>query len=87
MHQHAYFPYGLSLWRCAVRYALLAFFRDSPVVAQKNKMAWVASSRGHTYYRRGRSTANGLSSVNVIYFSTELEAERAGYHRSTSRGC
>ena len=68
-----------------MRYALFAFLRDSPVVAQKG-MAWVATSRGHIYYRRGCSTANRLPSANLIYFRTEQEAQRAGYHRSTSRG-
>ncbi len=60
---------------------------DSTAVAPTNSTAWVASSRGHTYYRRGCSTANRLSPANVIYFRTEEEAQRAGYHRSTSRGC
>jgi len=60
---------------------------DSTAVAQRDSMAWVASSRGHTYYRRGCSTANRLSTANLIYFRTEQEAQRAGYHRSTSRGC
>ena len=60
---------------------------DSTAVAQKDSMAWVASSRGHTYYRRGCSTANRLSPGNLIYFRTEEEGQRAGYRRSTSRGC
>jgi len=60
---------------------------ESAAVAQNDSMAWVASSRGHTYYRRGCSTANSLSPTNLIYFRTEEEAQRAGYHRSTSRGC
>ena len=59
---------------------------DSTAVAQEG-MAWVASSRGHTYYQRGCSTANRLSRTNLIYFRTEEEAQRAGYRRSTSRGC
>src|SRR5712692_7988765 len=60
---------------------------DSTAVAQTDSVAWVASSRGHTYYRRGCSTANRLSRANLIYFHTEEEAQRVGYHRSTSRGC
>lgn len=60
---------------------------DSTAVARRDSMMWVASSRGHTYYRRGCSTANHLSRANRIYFRTEEEAQRAGYHRSTSRGC
>jgi len=60
---------------------------DSAAVVPKDGKAWVASSRGHTYYRRGCSTANRLSSANLIYFQTEEEAQRAGYNRSRSRGC
>ncbi len=60
---------------------------DSTAVAPTNNMAWVASSRGHTYYRPGCSTANRLSPANLIYFRTEEEAQQAGYRRSTSRGC
>ena len=60
---------------------------DSTAIAPKDGAAWVASSRGHTYYRRGCSTANRLSPGNLIFFRTEEEAQRAGYRRSTSRGC
>ena len=60
---------------------------DSSAVAPTTEMAWVASSRGHTYYRRGCSTANRLSPGNLIYFRTEEEAQRAGYRRSRSHGC
>ena len=60
---------------------------DSTAVTPTNAMTWVASSRGHTYYRRGCSTANRLSPANLIYFRTEEEAQQAGYRRSTSRGC
>jgi hypothetical protein len=69
-----------------MEYALFAFHRDSPVLARKG-MAWVAATRGHIYYRRGCSAANRLSSVDLIYFRTERDAQRAGYHRSTARGC
>ena len=41
---------------------------DSTAVAPTTNMAWVASSRGHTYYRRGCSTGNRLSAANLIYF-------------------
>ena len=60
---------------------------DSTTAVPKDASAWVASSRGHTYYRRGCSTANRLSPANLIYFRTEEEAQQAGYRRSTSRGC
>jgi len=59
----------------------------APAVAQNDSIPWVASSQGHTYYRRGCSTANRLSSANLVYFRTEEEAQQAGYRRSTSRGC
>ncbi len=48
---------------------------------------WVASSRGHVYYKRGCSNANRLALQNRIYFRTEDQAQRAGYRRSASRGC
>ena len=60
---------------------------DSTAVAPADSMAWVASSRGHSYYRRGCTTAKRLSPANLIYFHTEEEAQRAGYRRSASRGC
>ena len=60
---------------------------DSAAVAPDQNMAWVASSRGHTYYRHGCSSATSLSPANLIYFRTEEEAQRAGYRRSTSKGC
>ena len=50
-------------------------------------MAWVASSRGEVYYRRGCSNANRLAPENRVYFRTEEEAKRAGYRRSGSPGC
>ena len=56
-------------------------------VAPTSGMAWVASSRGHTYYRRGCSTAKRLAAANLVYFPTEEDAHQAGYRRSTSRGC
>src|SRR5207248_200309 len=49
--------------------------------------AWVASSRGHAYYKHGRSGANRLTPSNRVHFRTEEEAQRAGYRRSTPRGC
>lgn len=52
-----------------------------------DSLLWVASSRGHVYYRRGCSGANELAPANRIYFRTEGEAQQAGYRRSTARGC
>jgi hypothetical protein len=48
---------------------------------------WIASSRGQVYYKRGCSNANRLAPEGRIYFHTEEAAQRAGYRRSTSRGC
>ncbi|MGH8542112.1 MAG: hypothetical protein ACREX3_00355 [Gammaproteobacteria bacterium] len=52
-----------------------------------DSLRWVASSRGQVYYKRGCSSANRLAPQNRIYFRSEAEAQRAGYRRSTSRGC
>jgi hypothetical protein len=66
---------------------------STPVAAESvradpgNGMAWVASSRGEVYYRRGCSNANRLVAENRVYFRTEEEAKRAGYRRSGSPGC
>ena len=49
--------------------------------------AWVASSRGSTYYRNGCSGGRRLSPENRIYFATEEQAQRAGYRRSRTDGC
>jgi len=59
----------------------------SAAVAPANGMAWVASSRGRTYYRRGCRRANRLALANLIFFRTKEEAEQAGYRRSTSSRC
>ena len=50
-------------------------------------MAWVASSRGEVYYRRGCANASRLVPENRVYFRTEEDAKRAGYRRSGSPGC
>ena len=52
-----------------------------------DSLPWVASSMGEVYYKRGCSNANRLAPANRIYFRTEEQARRAGYRRSTSRGC
>ena|ERR1017187_9883482 len=49
--------------------------------------AWIASNRGTTYYRSGCSGANKLSPSNRIAFKSEEEAQKAGYHRSKTKGC
>lgn len=55
--------------------------------AADSSAPWVASSSGHTYYRRGCSTADRLAPQNLIYLKSEDEAQRAGYSRSRTRGC
>lgn len=49
--------------------------------------AWVASSRGSMYYRRGCKGAGDLAPQNLIYFRSEEAAQRAGYRRSVQKGC
>jgi hypothetical protein len=49
--------------------------------------AWIASSRGHTYYKVGCAGANKLAAGNRLYFKSEDEAKKAGYVRSSQRGC
>lgn len=56
-------------------------------VQSADSLLWVASSRGQVYYRRGCTNASRLAPENRIYFRTEEAAQRAGYRRSTSRGC
>src|SRR5687767_14169548 len=51
-----------------------------------SEAAWVASSRGSTYYRNGCSGGNKLSPANRIYFATAEAAEAAGFRRSRTRG-
>ena len=55
--------------------------------AAPDRLPWVASSRGQTYYLRGCNAASRLAPGNRIYFRTEEEAEQAGYTRSESEGC
>ena len=61
--------------------------QGSPAAPSIKSMPWVASSRGQTYYKRGCSGANKLAPANRIYFRSEADAQRAGYRRSTARGC
>lgn len=48
---------------------------------------FVASRAGRVYYRAECNAARRLAPENVISFSTEQEAQQAGYRRSTSAGC
>jgi len=47
-------------------------------------MKYVASSRGKNYYALSCSGVKTLSEANKIYFSTTIEAEKAGYKKSSS---
>ena len=60
---------------------------DTAPAEPGDDLAWVASSRGEVYYRRGCGNANRLAPPNRVYFRTEEEAKRAGYRRSGSPGC
>ncbi len=46
--------------------------------------AFVASKRGKKYYATDCAAAKSLSDANKIYFTTEADAENAGYQKSTS---
>ncbi|MFZ2414566.1 MAG: hypothetical protein WAW33_00990 [Minisyncoccia bacterium] len=46
--------------------------------------AYVASSKGKMYYPVNCGAANNLKQENRIYFQTAIEAETAGYKRSTA---
>jgi flagellar basal body-associated protein FliL len=46
--------------------------------------AYVASSKGKMYYPVNCGAANNLKQENRIYFQTAIEAEAAGYKRSTA---
>lgn len=46
--------------------------------------AYVASSKGKMYYPVSCGAANNLKQENRIYFQTAIEAETAGYKRSTA---
>ena len=48
---------------------------------------WVASKAGTTYYRAGCSGTVNLAVKNLIYFTTEAAAKKAGYTRSKADGC
>lgn len=48
---------------------------------------WVASSRGKTYYMAGCAGAKQLAPATRIGFKSEEDAKKAGYRRSTQKGC
>lgn len=48
---------------------------------------WVASTKGHVYYRRDCQAAQRLAVANRRYFHNISEAEAAGYRRSKSEDC
>ena len=60
---------------------------DSGPAEPGDDKAWVASSRGEVYYRRGCGSANRLAADHRVFFRSEEEAKRAGYRRSGSPGC
>ncbi len=49
-----------------------------------NSGRYVASSRGKKYYPEDCSAAKSLSSSNLIYFTSQEEAEANGYSKSAS---
>ena len=61
--------------------------KSEPSTTDTASGSWVASTRGHTYYRVGCSGAAKLSPANRIYFKTEADAKRAGLTPSAQKGC
>ena len=56
--------------------------QDAPADA-----AFLASSRGQVYYPRACDAWRDLPRANLVGFSSEAEAQRAGYRRTTNRRC
>lgn len=46
--------------------------------------SFVASNKGSKYYPIGCSAASSLKEDNKVYFSSEMEAQKAGYTKSIS---
>jgi hypothetical protein len=59
---------------------------SKPIVGSTSSIdkAFVASKIGHKYYPINCSAGKSIKSENKIYFTTEAEAETAGYTKSTS---
>ena len=56
-------------------------------VSAVNSGQWVASKKGHTYYRTGCKGSAQLAVKSLVYFKSEDDARRAGYTRSRAKGC
>ena len=50
---------------------------------QPQEKGYVASKNGKMYYTKGCSGANRIKPENEVWFSTELEAEKSGYTKSS----
>lgn len=61
--------------------------KDTMTKSATTADAWVGSTKGNMYYRIGCSGANVLSPANRVTFKTEIDAQKAGYHRSATKGC
>ena len=78
------FPDGNSLSANTYQSAQNSPQKTSPSVANSAPKAYVASQKGKKYYPINCSAASNLKEDNKVFFSTETEAESAGYTKSSS---
>jgi len=56
----------------------------SSILPGDNAMNYVASKNGKLYYKPSCPTVKRIKEENKVWFTTALEAEKAGYKLSTS---
>ena len=56
----------------------------SPTPGANSNQPFFASSKGKKYYTANCSAGKNIKSANLIYFATELDAQKAGYTLSSS---
>jgi hypothetical protein len=58
--------------------------KSNNIAPNSTGKSFFASNRGHKYYPLGCSAGKTIKQENRVYFSTSLEAEKAGYELSSS---
>lgn len=58
--------------------------KPAPKAGDMGSNSFVASNKGSKYYPISCSAADSLKEENKVYFSTETEAQTAGYTKSSS---
>ena len=53
----------------------------------KPKAPWVAENGGKKYFKAGCAASRKLAPVKEVWFKTEVDAKKAGFVRSTKKGC